>query len=377
MPARVLYLGLLMALLAPAAGAQEWARAVFNKLDHDFETVARGADTVFRFEATNQYQEDIRLVSVRSSCGCTTPSIESTGWIPTWGKGYVVARFNTRTFTGIHSATLTVDLEVKGKTPVTVMENGVQRVVQRDNIFRGQVQLRVHGNIRGDVVFEPGAITFGEVTQGEPVEKRVTVTYSGRPGWRIQDIRSVSDNLEVELTERMRNGGRAAYDLLARMKEGAAPGMLREQLVIVTNDAANPRVPIDVEARVIPEISIVPGALVFGSVPKGETVTKRILVKGKKPFRILSIECKDECLTFSAPDRPASRHLVQVTFEAKENPGERKAPITIRTDRGDSFTASCTALATIDAGEPEAEVAQAPADTNAGATPTPGDLVSE
>ena len=123
---------------------------------------------------------------------------------------------------------------------------------------RGQVQLRVHGNIRGDVVFEPGAIQFGEIAQGETLEKRVTVTHSGRSNWKIEDVRSASDNLEVELTERRRSGGRVVYDLLARLKTDAKPGLVKEQLAIVTNDSSHPRVPIDVEGRILPEISVAP-----------------------------------------------------------------------------------------------------------------------
>lgn len=352
----------MLALLSGVASAQNWAKAMFDTLDHDFGAVARGSDTVYRFEVTNKYQEDIRLLSVRSSCGCTSPSIETKDWIKTWGKGYVVAKFNTRTFTGIHSATLTVDIEVKGKgtTPT----------------FRGQVQLRVHGNIRGDVVFEPGAVVFGEVDQGEQREKRVSVSYSGRSSWKINDVRSASDNLEVELTERRRRGGRVVYDLLTRLKSDATPGVIKEQLVIVTNDGATPRVPIDVEGRVIPEISVAPEYVVFGKVPEGEIVSKRIIVRGKKPFKITSIECEDTCLAFKADERESDRHIVEVTFNAACKPGDKKAPIVIHTDRGESFTATCIAYATVEKQEPDAEVASA--DQGASAQRGPGgELVKE
>ncbi len=319
----------------PACLAQKWAADMFGKIDHDFGTVARGADTVHRFEITNKYKEDIRLLGVRSSCGCTTPSLENQD-LKTWEKGYVIAKFNTRTFTGIHSATLTVDIEVRSDTLPP---------------YRGQVQLRVHGNIRGDIVFEPGAIVFGEVDQGQGLEKKVSVSYSGRSGWRIEDVRSASDSLEVELTERQRSGGRVVYDLMARLKEGAAPGLVKEQLVIVTNDSNNPRVPLDVEARVIPEISVAPANLVFGKVLKGEEANKRMIVRGKTPFRVIAIECKDDCFQFSTDQESKDRHIINVVFDAKCNPGDLKAPIVIKTDRGASFIASCVAYATVEQSE--------------------------
>lgn len=321
-----------------AAHAQKWAADMVNKLDHDFGTVARGSDTVYRFEFTNKYKEDVHLASVRSSCGCTSPSIEN-NLIKTWEKGYVVAKFNTRTFTGIHSATLTVTI---------------------DKPYPAQVQLRVHGNIRGDIVFEPGALVFGEVDQGEPVEKRITVNYAGRSGWKIEDVRSASNNIEVELTERRRRGGSIAYELLGRLKEDATPGIIKEQLVIVTNDSSNPRVPLDIEARVVPEISVAPANLIFGDVEEGQEATKRVIVRGKAPFKITGIESPETRLSFSTDEKEGDRHIITVAFNATGKPGRLKAPITIATDRGETYTAECTAYASVAApAEPDKDVAEA------------------
>ena len=76
---RAMRLALLMLLAAGAseAAAQGWAEKMFNKLDHNFNTVARGADTVYKFEVTNPYKQDMILTGVRSSCGCTSPSLET------------------------------------------------------------------------------------------------------------------------------------------------------------------------------------------------------------------------------------------------------------------------------------------------------------
>ena len=59
----------------PAAG-KEWARKMFETRSHDFGSVARGAKAVYEFPLENIYGEDIRIAGVRSSCGCTTPSIK-------------------------------------------------------------------------------------------------------------------------------------------------------------------------------------------------------------------------------------------------------------------------------------------------------------
>ncbi|MEQ8848536.1 DUF1573 domain-containing protein [Botrimarina sp.] len=312
-------------LLCTPAAAQDWARKMFEEKDHDFGVVARGSDTVYRFPVKNLYKEDVVLGGVRSSCGCTTPSLENTE-LKSFEVGYVVAKFNTRTFTGVHSATLTVDI-VKP--------------------YSAQVQLRVHGNIRGDVVFEPGGVDFGQIDQGSPSEKTVTVSYAGHSGWSIQDVRSTNDHLEAELVERSRNGGRVIYDLVVRLRDTAPAGVMRTPLVLVTSDAANPRIPLDVVAEVRPELTVSPDTLVFGDVEPGQTVTKRLLVRGKRPFTITGVRCEKPGFEFDAPETADTKQLVTVKFTAEGDARRIKAPITVTTDLGETFTAECTAYAAV------------------------------
>lgn len=334
---------LVLAALAGTASAQDWARKMFDTKDHDFGVVARGSDTVFKFPVKNLYKEDVVLSSVRSSCGCTTASLEDPV-IKTHGFGYVVAKFNTRTFTGVHSATLTVQIAKP---------------------YSAQVQVRVHGNIRGDVVFEPGSADFGQVDQGTPHEKTVSVAYAGRAGWRVDDVLSTNEHLAAELVERERSGrGRVIYDLVVKLKESAPAGLLKTQLVLNTNDASNPRIPLEVVADVRPELTVAPETLVLGEVEQGQSVTKRLLVRGKRPFKIVEVKCEDECFEFDASESAEKKQIVTLRFTSKGDPRHLKAPITIVTDLGETFTATATAYATVKAATSTA------ADEGTSATPT-------
>lgn len=311
--------------------AQQWAAKMVDKVDHDFGVVARGSDTVHRFEIKNIYKEDVEISSVRSSCGCTSPSIENRK-IKTYEKAYIVAKFNTRTFTGSHSATLTVQISKP---------------------FPAQLQLRVHGNIRGDVVFEPGSVDFDSVSQGAELERTLSVTYAGRSNWKVQDVRSVSEHLEAELVERNRYGGRVTYDLIVRLLGTAPPGFIKEQIVLVTSDSSNPRIPIDVTGKINAELTVAPQNLALGDVPEGETVTKRLIVRGKKPFIVTSVKCGgDDCFTFETDDTPATRQMITVHFKADRKPGKVQKPITITTDLGGSYQANCQAYATVTPARP-------------------------
>ncbi len=338
---------------AQVARSEQWVDKMFEEREHNFGTVARGADTVYRFPVKNLYKQDVELVNVRSSCGCTSPSIEKS-IIKTGEIGYIVASFNTRTFTGMHGATLTVEAKWN--------DRGVWR--------RGETQLRVNGNIRGDVVFKPGAIRFDSIDQGSPSEQKVEVTYAGRPDWKIVDVRGASDDLEVELAQRQRNSGRAAYEIVVRLKDTASAGYINDNLILVTNDERNPRIPIHVSGRVVPAISVAPESVLLGDVVFGNQVSKKVIVRGKKPFRIVSIKCDEDSFQFNVDDQPKERHVVEIVFDAKKDVGTVKQLIRITTDLGETFETTLTAYATVVEPKQEATATDrgAAADTTTGST---------
>lgn len=326
---------IIIAFAANSCFAEPWVTKMFSETKYDFGTVARGSDTVHKFAIKNIYKQDIELLSVSSSCGCTTPTIDKKV-LKTGDVGYVTATFNTRTFTGIHGATLTVMLRWN--------DNG--------NWRHAEGQVRVDGNIRSDVVFTPGAVNFDKVDQGKPAAQKVEVTYRGRSSWKIVDVRGASDALEVEMKEKQRYSGYVAYDLLVRLKASAAAGVLNEQLVLVTNDEENPRIPIYVGGQVVSQLSITPESVMFNSVTQGEQATRRVLVRGQAPFKIVAIQCDDEeNFTFSTDSESKASHVVEIKFNAKKGAGDVKQPIHITTDLGNKLQATVTAYGTVVSGE--------------------------
>ncbi len=322
------------------ASAQEWAEKMFNDLDHDFGTVARGADTVFRFEITNLYKQPMHITGVRSSCGCTSPTVEN-ATIKTYGKGYIVAKFNTRTFVGKHGATLTVSFAPP---------------------YAAEVQVRVHGNIRSDVVFQPGAVQFGSVDEGSMNEQLISVNYAGRENWSIVDVTNDNNHFEVELKETFRGNGKVSYGLLVRLKDNLPPGYVKDQLTVITNDqrAERQRIPLYVEGRIIPEISVTPAIWVLGNVTSNEPITKKVVVRGKTPFKITSVDCSDDCFTFKTDDQSKPLHLLEITFRPSHAKGAVKVPVRISTDRGNNRGATLMVSANV-----QKDAAAAPADSQA------------
>jgi hypothetical protein len=304
-----------LTLFSSAANAQQWATDMFETMQHDFGTVAAGAKTEFEFPLKNIYLEDVHVASVTTSCGCTTPSIKKES-LKTYEKGAIVAVFNTRTFSGSRGATLTVTI---------------------DKPFYAQVQLQVSGYIRRDVVMEPGSVDFGSVDQGANEEKSIAINYAGRPDWQILRVKSDNPHLTGEVRQTKREGGQVGYRLTVHMDADAPPGALRDHLVLVTNDHNSTQVPVLVQGVVQSGIVVAPTTLFLGVLQPGQKVTKQLVIKGKKPFRILSVSSDGEGFEFdtSAEGEPKQVHLVPVTFVAGGEPGKISHSIRIETDLGE------------------------------------------
>ncbi|HEX5446725.1 MAG TPA: DUF1573 domain-containing protein [Pirellulales bacterium] len=310
---RLILVSLICGVGAPQLSAQEWARKMFDETQHNFGTVARSAKTEHHFRFKNIYVPDIHISGVRASCGCTTTWVTK-DTLKTYEEGEIVAHFNTDRFSGQRGATLTVTI---------------------DRPYYAEVQLRVDGYIRTDVVVDPGSIEFGSVDQGQPAEKQVQIAYAGRPDWKIVDIKSSNPFLKASVTEAERRGGQVSYRLAVSLAPNAPAGYLQDQLLLVTNDQRGTQVPVTVEGRIVPELMVNPSSLALGRLQPGQQVTKQLVVQGKSPFRIVRVACSHEGFEFkldAQAGEPKTVHLVPVTFAAGAEPAKIVEMIRIETD---------------------------------------------
>jgi hypothetical protein len=71
-------------------------------------------------------------------------------------------------------------------------------------------------------------------------------------------------------------------------------------------------------------------------VQPGQKVTKQLIVKSKKPFKILGIKCDDKSFQLALPAGQEAKnvYIVPVTFVAGADPGRIVKTIQIKTDQG-------------------------------------------
>ena len=286
--------------------------SLFKTTNHDFGTVARAAKTEFRFAFDNPYNQTIQVRNVRTSCGCTTPTVE-TEIVPPGGRGSILARFNTGTHTGARSATLTVTFD-------------------KPNF--SEVQLHVKGYIRSDVVFQPGEASFGNLMQGTSKTIEVAVDYAGKPAWQINKVTSSDSFITVVPTEVSRQNGRIRYSLALSITGEAPVGPLESEIVVHTNDRNLTTVPLRLMANIAPEISVSPQTLSLGDIVQGEPLKQLIVLKGQQPFLINSVESGEFDIEAKLSEESRTLHALPmiITPKAAEFGKEIKGKISFSTD---------------------------------------------
>jgi hypothetical protein len=311
---------LVLALESAAAPAQSWADNLFEKdpvtkkpiTFHDFGSVPRGAQLYHRFEMTNIYAVPLQIVDVHTSCGCATAT-PSTRVLASREKGYIEVSMDGRRFTGQKNI----------KISVTVGPD-----------FSSTAELRVTANARADIVFNPGEVSFGVVARGETPTQTIDVEYAGVLDWHVNGVNTNGAPFNVTIEELYRRPGQVGYRVRFALQPTAPLGALKQEVFLQTNDPASPLVPILVDANVQATLTASPENIKVTDLKVGQEVTRKVMVRGSKPFRILAIDGADDSVSV-ATSLPSQQPLVQHTLVFKCHPakvGDLRKQLQIKTD---------------------------------------------
>jgi hypothetical protein len=320
-------LGLGTAAAAPAQG-DNWANKLFTfqggtqGLYHDFGTVPNGSMLRHSFPIYNPWAIPIEITELRVSCGCVSAKVS---------KNLLQPR---------ESAVLEATMDTsKFKTPG---HRTVSIFVSVGPQYISTATVQVSATRRDDVVFNPGQVSFGVVAAGQSPTRSIEMEYAGALDWRVNEV--IKNNAPVEIVQEemyRRPGqpgrGQAAafqevgYRLRVTLKPDAPPGQLTAKLLLKTNDPASPLVPVLVEATIQAPLTVVPSALSFGNAKIGDTVSKRVIVRGTEPFKITGIEGLGDAFTVELPGKSDVQQILTIKYQAKAS-GEMHQQLKIRTD---------------------------------------------
>ncbi len=299
----------LFVLSSSTSYGQEWAQKLFNKDKIDFGVIARGSDAEYRLKIKNNLIQPVHISNVRTTCGCSAAE-PSKSILASGEEGYISVKMNTTRFQRRKNSNVIVTIDAPQYAQVTIP---------------------ITAYIRTDVVFTPGAANFGSVEVGKGAQTTVGLAYAGREDWAITGIETKDPSLSAKAVETSRAGGRVNYNLMLTLAPGTPLGPIREQIILKTNDANFKTVPLLVEAKVDPDITITPGVVSLGMMVPGQEKTVNVVLRGKKPFEINKIECEsnDEAFKIRMPKAAQPVHVLPLTIIPPDKPGDYSEEFTV------------------------------------------------
>jgi len=292
------------------AVADDWARPMVQTKKIDFGVIATGSEVKKLVEVKNIYNQAVHISEVKTTCGCSAAAAGKTTIEP-GGTASVQVKMNTHKFRQKKDSNL---------------------IIRFDLPRFAEIRIPITAYIRSDVVFDPGLIRFDNVDEGQEAVSVVNIRYAGRADWKIVDVKVDDPLLTADLRPGQRGNGRVDYNLAVKLDSQTKAGRIRDMITIVTNDRNNPYVPLMVEGTVVPEYSVTPSLVKFRPVQAGGSVQQRIVVKGRKDFRIESVNCDGMSDCFDAIVSAESRkvHVVPIRFSAPQDPGQFEEELVIR-----------------------------------------------
>lgn len=313
---------LLFLAFTPSVGAQgAWADKLFgNDTSHDFGNVARGAQLKYAFKMTNIYKVPLEVTEVKVQCNC------------------VKAEPSVKVLQPNESTTLNISMDGRQFSgPKTV-----RIYVTVGPKYISTATLIVTANARGDVVFAPSEIDFGNVQRGQTPTKTIDVEYVGTMAdWRVTEIvKNGTAPFELKVEELPRLVGAApkkGYRISATLKADAAAGGFKQEVVLKTNDLSGSQVTFPIVGNVQASLSVSPSPIVVKDMKVGETQTKKVFVRASRPFKILAIDGQGDGVTVEIPNRQDATQILTVSI-APTKAGAIRRQLMIRTDLDGAVT---------------------------------------
>lgn len=304
-----------LTLVCQSAAAQTtaWADKLFGgDTVHDFGTVPRGAQSKYSFKITNIYKVPLEISNIRVTCGCLTAT-PSTKILQPNETAYLHINMDGTRYQGYKSI----------KIFVTVGPEYISTAT-----------LSVSANARSDVVFNPGEVDFGLVHRGHAATRHIDVEYAGSMGqaWAVSEIvKNAGAPFELKVEELRTQRGFKGYRIAATLKPDAAAGAFKQEIVLKTNDPSSPVLTFSVLGNIQATLNVAPAAINLASVKVGEMETRKVVVSGSRPFRIVAIAGQGDGITALVPAREAAAQIVEIRFQPTKA-GDMKKQLLIRTN---------------------------------------------
>jgi Protein of unknown function (DUF1573) len=322
------------------ANAQKAEALLFREKVHDFgEVMETGGGVDYQFTFTNNAGRPVRILSVKASCGCTTPD---------WSKepiaqgktGFVKVNFDPRGKPGYFnkSLTITTDLDGNGvvlqiKGQVVAAIKGVEEIYPSDN---GSLRLKTNSFNMGKVFINRDA-AVAEFEIYNSAKKSIHFSKSIAPPYIAVTVPdSIASNAKGKI--------RLAYN--AKVKNQY--GFVSDNVELLTDDEKIPRKSFSVyatieeyfaplttdEADKAPKFDLEISSADLGKTKPGTILSKTVRVRnsGKKELQIHAMQPNCTCLTIQASKtsiKEGEEAELQISMNTQGRTGTLQKAVTI------------------------------------------------
>lgn len=201
----------------------------FNNNRHDFGNVAEGSYPTWIFIFHNSGNQDLKLIDVKASCGCTSPQW-SKDPIKPGDSGEVKVVFNTNGYAGRpFSKSVTVTTNIS--------ENNEQK--QEFLFIQGNVMAKVIEPPQYAIKFSESKHDLGSLKPGKKIVWPITIVNDGDSTITIKNIVSTCSCISFK-DEVITIAPHKFVAINATLKtKGITPKTLNETIKVVTNLAVN------------------------------------------------------------------------------------------------------------------------------------------
>ena len=121
------------------------------------------------------------------------------------------------------------------------------------------------------------------------------------------------------------------------LKLDAPAGDFKHALQLRTNDLTARVIPVLVEGTIRAPLTVTPNPVYFGTVRGKQQATRRLTVRGDRPFQIMKVEGLPAGMTALTPDTAGTVQPVTLTW-APQTIGDLNAQLTVHTDLSERGT---------------------------------------
>ena len=287
-------------------------RITFTETVYDFGKVEQGDQVNHLFRFTNQGDRDLRIESVKTSCGCTAAVISSEVTAP--GKeGTISATFDTTKFFG---------------------EKVKQVTVHSNDPIQPVVTLTLQGEIAVEVEVNPAQLYLGKIRRGASATHTIELLYDASKPISITNVATDSPLVSVQ-TEELEKQGKKGKKLLVTLRKDVPLGRVSTEINVTTTSQKRPSIAIPVFGQIEGDLMVTPSQVSFGVVRKGDNKENSLSIKSRatNPIHVVRTQSSSpnviaEIVTVKAGEE----YSLTLKVNSESTPGQIKGEVQVFTD---------------------------------------------